>query len=159
MSAVRSPAGRIAIVVGTAAVLVVLFVVLRSSNDDDAASATTTTTAEQTTTDATNGATTTAPTTTTTTATRPAGPTRIRITVAGGKVRGPRNVRLKKGERVVLVVRADVSDHVHVHGYDLMRNVGPGAPAQIAFRATIVGRFDVELEDRKLPILEFEVRP
>jgi hypothetical protein len=145
---VRSPIGRIALVVGTIVALVVLFVVLRPGDDDEAAA---TTTAGETTT-------TTAPTTTA--EPPPPGPRRIPVIVRGGQVvGGVETVRVEQGEQVVLVVRADVSDHVHLHGYDRTADVGPGAPAQIAFRATIPGRFEVELEDRKLRILELEVRP
>lgn len=154
----RSPAGRIAIVVGAAVVLVVMFVVLRGRGDDEepAAQGTTSRTVTFTTdTSPTTTVTTTAPTTT-----APAGPRRIPVTVTGGTVAGGvKTVRVKQGEDVLLVVRADVSDHVHLHGYDRMADVGPGAPAQIAFRATIPGGFEVELEDRKLRILELEVRP
>jgi hypothetical protein len=59
----------------------------------------------------------------------------------------------------VLIVRSDVADHVHVHGYDLMQDVAPGAPARISFRADAPGRFEVELEDRHLPLTELVVRP
>lgn len=144
----RSPAGRVSIVVGAAVVLVVLFLVLRGRDDEEPA-------AQATATSPTTTATTGGPTTT-----APAGPRRIRVTVADGTVAGGvKTVRVTQGERVVLVVRADVSDHVHLHGYDRMADVGPGAPAQLGFRATIAGRFEVELEDRKLRILEVEVRP
>ena len=85
---------------------------------------------------------------------------RVRLVVRGGRaVGGLRRVRIEQGRRVVLVVTADIADHVHLHGYDLMADVGPGAPAQIAFRARIPGRFEVELEDRGLPLAELEVRP
>ena len=50
--------------------------------------------------------------------------------------------------------------HIHVHGYDLVAGVGPGLPpARIRFRATTPGRFEVELEDRRLQIAQLEVRP
>jgi hypothetical protein len=131
------------------ALLVTLFFVLRPSDDDEAA--TTTTTAPMTTA--------TAPTTTETTP-RPERPTTIRITVRGGRVLGGfRRATLERGERAVLVVRADVADHVHLHGYDIMRDVAPGRPARLAFRATIPGRFEVELEDRRFQIAQLEVRP
>jgi hypothetical protein len=74
-------------------------------------------------------------------------------------VSGLHRARLEQGERAVLVVRADVSDHVHLHGYDIMRDVSPGSPARLRFLATIPGRFEVELEDRKLQIAQLEVRP
>jgi hypothetical protein len=66
---------------------------------------------------------------------------------------------VSQGDRVVVVVRSDVEDEVHVHGYDLLREVGPGRAARIAFRASTVGRFEIELEDRHLLLAELEVRP
>jgi hypothetical protein len=63
------------------------------------------------------------------------------------------------GDRVILVVRSDVSDHIHVHGYDLMRDVTPGRRTRLAFRAAIPGRFEVELEDRGVPIADITVQP
>jgi hypothetical protein len=141
-----------------AAILVALFVVLRPSDDDDDEDASP---SPPLTTQTTTGtATTTTTTRATTTKPRPPGPTTIGIVVRGGRVAGGlRRARLERGERAVLVVRADVSDHVHLHGYDIMRDVSPGRPARLRFRATIPGRFEVELEDRKLQIAQLEVRP
>jgi hypothetical protein len=136
-----------------AAILVALFLVLRPSDDDDDEAAPPPPPTRTTTTGATT-------TRTTTTRPRPPGPTAIRIVVRGGRVVGGlRRARLEQGERAVLVVRADVSDHVHLHGYDIMRDVSPGRPARLRFRATIPGRFEVELEDRRLQIAQLEVRP
>ena len=67
----------------------------------------------------------------------PPPPARVRVRVEGGlPVGGPRRVTVARGRRVILIVTSDVSDHVHLHGYDVMRDVGPGMPATIAFRAT-----------------------
>lgn len=136
-----------------AAILVALFLVLRPGDDDDDEAAPPPPPTRTTTTGATT-------TRTTTTRPRPPGPTVIRIVVRGGRVVGGlRRARVEQGERAVLVVRADVSDHVHLHGYDIMRDVSPGRPARLRFRATIPGRFEVELEDRRLQIAQLEVRP
>lgn len=137
-----------------AAILVALFLVLRPGDDDEDDEAAPPPPPTRATT---TGATTTR---TTTTRPRPPGPTVIRIVVRGGRVAGGlRRARVEQGERAVLVVRADVSDHVHLHGYDIMRDVSPGRPARLRFRATIPGRFEVELEDRRLQIAQLEVRP
>jgi hypothetical protein len=72
---------------------------------------------------------------------------------------GLRRVTIERNRRVRLRVSSDVSDHVHLHGYDIMRDVAPGRPAVIRFRARTVGRFEVELEDRSFQIAELEVRP
>jgi hypothetical protein len=84
----------------------------------------------------------------------------VAIAVAKGRVVGGiKRVKVRRGTRVTLTVRADVRDEVHVHGYDLMRRVAPGAPARISFRATVPGRFEVELEKRALQIAELTVTP
>ena len=90
----------------------------------------------------------------------PAEPTTVRVTVVGGVPKGG-VVResTDKGGRVVVLVTSDVSDEVHVHGYDLMSDVAPGSPARIAFHATIPGRFEIELEDRGVQIAELTVNP
>lgn len=83
----------------------------------------------------------------------PPPPARVRIVVQNGlPVGGPRRVTVARGRRVILNVTSDVSDHVHLHGYDVMRDVGPGQPATIAFRATITGTVEAELEDRGVQI-------
>jgi hypothetical protein len=83
----------------------------------------------------------------------------IEVRVAGGKVQGGvRRERVQSGETVVLRVVADVADEVHLHGYDRTANVAPGKPAQIRFTADITGVFEVELEQRKQPLLMLEVR-
>jgi hypothetical protein len=103
-------------------------------------------------------ATTEATTTVTTTAAPPPPPgppppAQVRIVVRGGlPVGGPRRVSVARGRRVILNVTSDVSDHVHLHGYDLMQDVGPGMPARIAFRATRPGTVEAELEDRGVQI-------
>lgn len=88
----------------------------------------------------------------------PAGPTEIRIVVVNGAPKGGIvREKVEKGDRVVLIVRSDVTDHVHLHGYDIMREVAPGTLARLPFEATIPGRFEVELEDRGVPIAAITV--
>jgi len=127
-------------------------------DDGDAAATDTTTTSESTTTETTTTETTTTETTTTETTPPPAGPTEIRIVVVNGAPKGGIvRENVKKGDRVVLIVRSDVADHVHLHGYDIKRDVAPGQPARLPFKATIPGRFEVELEDRGVPIADISV--
>jgi hypothetical protein len=83
----------------------------------------------------------------------PPPPAQVRIVVRGGlPVGGPRRVTVARNRRVVLTVASDVSDHVHLHCYDLMQDVGPGLPARIAFRATRPGTVEAELEDQGVQI-------
>lgn len=104
-------------------------------------------------------------TTTTTTTTQPPpppppGPTEVRVRVVNGLPQGG-IVRetVEKGDRVALIVTSDVADHVHVHGYDLFRDLVPGKGVRIAFRARLAGRFVVELEGRHAQIAELTVNP
>lgn len=87
-------------------------------------------------------------------------PTVIRIVVVNGQPRGG-IVRRKvtEGDRALLVVKSDVTDHVHLHGYDIMRDVVADGTARIAFKAALPGRFEVELEDRGVQIAELTVHP
>jgi len=84
----------------------------------------------------------------------------VKIVVNDGRaVGGIVRPRVKKGQKLTLVVTVDVADHVHLHGYDKMVDVAPGRPARLPFTATIPGRFEVELEDSGVQIAEVEVRP
>jgi ABC-type glycerol-3-phosphate transport system substrate-binding protein len=117
-----------------------------------------TTTASTTTTTATTSAATHATTTTPTTTTKANAPVTIRVVVKGGKpVGGIQRATAKKGQTVAIVVHSDVADEVHVHGYDLHKDVAAGGTVRIAFPATITGVFEAELESRKLQIVEFTV--
>jgi hypothetical protein len=145
-----------------AALAIVLFLVLRPGDDDD--SPDTTAAAQTTTPETTTEETTTEEVTTeegpTTTQAEPAGPQRIVVVVRNGQpVGGVKHAEIEQGKQVLFVVRSDVSDHIHLHGYDLLADVAPGQPARIRFRATQPGVFDVELEDRVVLIAELEVRP
>jgi hypothetical protein len=144
---------RLLIGLGVLVALVALFLVLRPGDDEDAAGTTTTTT------------TTTAPTMlepTTTEATTTAAPegTRLVVTIRGGEpVDGIVREEAHKGDPVVVLVRSDVADEVHVHGYDLMGDVAPGKPVRIEFTANLTGRFEIELERRGKQIAQLTVLP
>jgi hypothetical protein len=130
--------------------VVVLFVVFRSGGSDSSSSTTTATTTPTTTSN-----------TRTTTTTKPvAAITVIPITVKQARpVGGIVHAQVKQGERVSLVVTsADTTDEVHLHGYDLDSDIENGK-ARIAFKATIAGRFEAELEQHGVQILDLEVRP
>ena len=88
--------------------------------------------------------------TATETTTTPAAPKprTIVIRVVGGVPQGGiARPKLKKGARAVIVVRTDAGEEIHMHGYDLERQVTPGKPVRLAFKATIPGRFEVELHE------------
>jgi cytoskeletal protein RodZ len=161
----RSPWMYAGIGAGVVALAVVLFLVFRPDDSDNTADTTATpsvqtTTSVETTTEATTESTTTVETTTEeVTTTAPADqPQRIVVNVENGQpVGGVKQVPVDEGSQVVLIVRADVEDEVHLHGYDLSADVAPGQPARITFTANVVGEFEAELEERAVPLVELVV--
>ena len=85
--------------------------------------------------------------------------TEIDVTVHGGTVDAPERPSARQGDEVLIVVRGDVSDEVHVHGYDLMAEVAPDEPARIRFVADVAGVFEVELEDAGTVLFQLEITP
>lgn len=81
----------------------------------------------------------------------------VEIEVEEGRVEGPDQITVATGDRVAIEVESDVADHVHVHGYDLFRDVPADRKVTIAFRATIPGVFEIELEDAGLLLTRLEV--
>lgn len=82
------------------------------------------------------------------------------IVVENGKpVGGIRSLTYNKGDRIRFKVDSDVSDEVHVHGYDIMKDVKAGGSVSFDFPATIEGVFEAELEGRKEQIIELTVNP
>lgn len=77
----------------------------------------------------------------------------------GEPVGGIAQLTYNKGEEVRFKVDSDVSDEVHVHGYDIMKDVKAGGSVSFDFPATIEGVFEAELEGRKEQILELTVNP
>ncbi len=151
---------------GVAVLVVVLFLLLRPDDDSENTADTTptvqTTTSVETTTEATTEVTTTVETTTEQeTTTAPADqPQRVNVVFENGEVvGGVVEADIEQGTQVRLVVQADVEDEVHLHGYDLFKDVAPGQPARILFRANDVGEFEAELEGLGVPVAVLTVQP
>jgi hypothetical protein len=133
------------------AVAVILFVVLKGGGGDDSTTAKTTTSAQ-------GGATTTSPEGAT-----PAAGTkdseRVIVVKNGKPVGGVADLTYNQGDRIRFRVDSDVSDEVHVHGYDIAKDVQAGGSVSFDFEATIAGIFEAELESRKEQIAELTVNP
>jgi len=96
----------------------------------------------------------------TTTEENPSEPTLVRVVVVNGAPKGGivrRSVDV--GDRVVITVTSDVADEVHLHGYDLTAEVAARGTVRMPFRATVPGRFEVELEERGVQIADLTVEP
>jgi ABC-type glycerol-3-phosphate transport system substrate-binding protein len=140
------------VVLAAACVLAAVTLAGCGSDDGESASSTdATATTETTTTDTTSSETTTTETET---------PTIVRVSVVDGQPQGG-IVRqtVNKDDQVVLVVTSDVADEIHLHGYDIARDVEAGGTVRLPFKATIPGRFEAELESRSVQIADITVEP
>jgi hypothetical protein len=135
------------VVVALAAAAVVLFVVLRDDDGDAEQAANTTTSA--------------------TTKTAPKvekpplrEPKVTTIVVKDGQpAGGVQNLEYTRGHDVRFDVESDIAEEVHVHGYDVIKDVKPGKPVSFDFPAEIDGIFEVELEGTHTQIAELTVNP
>jgi ABC-type Fe3+-hydroxamate transport system substrate-binding protein len=99
-------------------------------------------------------------TTTDTTTTSAPKPRTITIVVESGRPRGGiARPTVAKGDKVVVVVRTDAGEEVHLHGYDIEKPVTPGTPVRIPFTADLPGRFELELHHPDALLAVIEVKP
>jgi hypothetical protein len=138
----QSKAGRVGLLVALAAAAVVLFIVL--SGDDDSGSG--------------SGDETTA-TATDTGGTVPEPPVQAIVIKDGKPAAGVTKIEVSKGDSVRFIVQSDVAEEVHVHGYDIAKNVEAGGSVEFDFPATIDGVFEIELEGSATQIAELTVQP
>jgi hypothetical protein len=77
----------------------------------------------------------------------------------GEPVGGVQELEYSAGEEVRFTVRSDVADEVHVHGYDVEKEIPAGGSAALSFPADIEGIFEVELHESDRQIAELRVNP
>ncbi len=149
----QSNRARVAVVVLALAILVALFFIFRDddSSPDETAATTTGTSA----------------TTTATPAEKPKQPKPKpepaavpEIVVVGGEPKGGvAELEFERGERIEFVVRSDVAEEIHVHGYDVTAEIPAGGKAKVSFPAELEGIFEVELHGSGALIAELTVEP
>lgn len=89
--------------------------------------------------------------------TKPAIPT---IVIRNGEpVGGVAELTYDAGDRIRFEVDSDISEEIHVHGYDLSKEVEAGGSVSFDFPADIEGVFEAELEARGEQIAELTVNP
>ncbi len=150
---------RLAIVVGAIVVLVVAYVVISGGSDDNDKGTTQPAATQSSSTQptATSGADTGSTSTATEPAAPPAPPT---VRVVDAKPQGGiKKLNFDKGDQIRFRVVSDTADEIHVHGYDLMKDVAKGGSVTFSFKGSIDGRFVVELEDHGEQIAELDVQP
>jgi hypothetical protein len=77
----------------------------------------------------------------------------------GAPVGGVRDLTYVEGDRIRFQVDSDVSDEIHIHGYDISKDIEAGGSARFDFPAGLEGVFEVELEGRTAQIAELRVNP
>jgi hypothetical protein len=82
------------------------------------------------------------------------------VTVRDGEpAGGVEELEYEAGDRIRFRVRSNVADEVHVHGYDVTKEVPAGGSATISFPAEIEGIFEVEMHGSGAQIAELRVNP
>jgi hypothetical protein len=76
--------------------------------------------------------------------------------LTGGKVT---KIHVAKGDTVRFRVVSPKAEEVHVHGYDLKKELSPNKVATMSFKATIDGIFDIEFESSSTQIGQLTVDP
>ena len=78
---------------------------------------------------------------------------------AGKPVGGIKHITVKEGDRVRFTVISDLADEIHVHGYDLKKDVRAHGRVSFSFPGKIDGIFVIELESRSEQIAQLKVTP
>ncbi|MCP9491068.1 MAG: hypothetical protein MSC31_14520 [Solirubrobacteraceae bacterium MAG38_C4-C5] len=141
---------RVGLVTLAVTVLAVAFVALRPADDDErpASAATPAPTSPTATPD-------TDTPTEPPTATEPAQPSAPLLTADGT----PRSIEVIQGEDVRFRVRSSEGERLHVHGYDIFRELAPEKTVELSFPAELEGIFEIELERSGTLLAELEVYP
>ena len=91
---------------------------------------------------------------------KPAGPQTTRIQLKNhAPVGGRKVIKVKKGVRVLIVVSSDAPDSVHLHGYDIEKEITPSKPGRYAFQAKNEGAFELESHETDQKIATLQVEP
>jgi hypothetical protein len=78
----------------------------------------------------------------------------------GEPVGGIADLTYKKGDRIHFKVKVPFEEEIHLHGYDVMKEVPKGGgTVTYDLPAEIEGVFEAELEGQKQQIVELKVEP
>lgn len=82
------------------------------------------------------------------------------VVVKDGEPRGGiLEIDANDGDEIEFTVRSDIDEEIHVHGYDISKDIAAGGSASVAFKADITGIFEVELEHSGIPVAELQINP
>jgi hypothetical protein len=82
------------------------------------------------------------------------------IVVRGGEpVGGVQKLEFDAGEEIRFRVSSDAAEEIHVHGYDIAKDVPAGGTVEFAFPAELEGIYEAELEELGVQIAELQINP
>jgi hypothetical protein len=86
-------------------------------------------------------------------------PVIVSITAVNGRpVGGIKRPTVKNGQTLRIVVRTNVGNQVHLHGYNIEKKVTKGVPTVIQFVAKVQGRFELELHPMDALLAQLTVK-
>jgi hypothetical protein len=138
---------RLALIASTLVVAVVAFLVFRPTGDDEPAKK------SQPTAKTTQGS-------DTQRAEAKPGPSVDKLALRNDQpVGGKKTFKFTKGENAAIDVTSDKAGEIHLHGYDIEKQVGPGKTTELRFKADIEGVFDLEDHASDAKLANVEVGP
>jgi|SRR5215218_9310084 len=82
------------------------------------------------------------------------------IVVRGGEpVGGVQELDFNAGDEIRFRVSSDAAEEIHVHGYDIARDVLAGGTVEFDFPAELEGIYEAELEGLGVQIAELRINP
>lgn len=139
---------RIALLAAAGVVAVVAIIIIGSGGGDNNDS---TTAAQTTSATGTPGASTTA---------KPPKPAIPVVTIKNGKaVGGVQTITVKNGDRARFKVVSDADHEIHLHGFDIAKDVKAGGSVTYDVKTDAPGIYEFEIEDTKTKIGQVKVEP
>ena len=80
------------------------------------------------------------------------------VSIEGGEM-SPGEISVNEDDNVTLHVSSDKLMELHLHGYDVEREVEPGETAELRFEADLTGRFEIEDHESEKELGTLQVRP
>ena len=143
---------RIGLIVAALVVALVAFLLLSGGDDEEDSSSTTPTQTQQAETQA-------GEPTATVPAPKPQPEFETIRVVDGAPAGGVKEITVQKDDTARIEVRSDTAGEIHLHGYDIAKDVEAGGTVRFNFPAAIEGVFEIELEETHTPIGELRVEP
>lgn len=77
----------------------------------------------------------------------------------GEPVGGIQTLEFNSGEEIRFRVSSDAAEEIHVHGYDIAKDVPAGGTIEFDFPAELEGIYEAELEELGVQIAELRINP